>query len=137
MVFPLAKPTSDHVPCVVSISTNIPKAKIFRFENYWIHQPGFLEIVEKAWNLPVKGKCAASILAAKFKNLRYSLKRWGKSLSHLKIMIEKCNKVIFFLDQLEDERNLSIPESNFRKIVKAHFKTCSNHSPNIGKRDAQ
>ena len=31
MVFPLSKSTSDHVPCVINISTSIPKAKIFRF----------------------------------------------------------------------------------------------------------
>ena len=37
MVHPLAKPTSDHVPCVVSISTSIPKAQVFRFENHWVH----------------------------------------------------------------------------------------------------
>lgn len=31
MVTPLARPTSDHVPCKVAIGTNIPKANIFRF----------------------------------------------------------------------------------------------------------
>ena len=46
MVFPLSKSTSDHVPCVINISTSIPKAKIFRFENYWTHQEGFLPLVE-------------------------------------------------------------------------------------------
>jgi hypothetical protein len=48
MVFPLAKSTSDHVPCVVSIYTNIPKAQIFKFENIWIEQPIFLDVVTKA-----------------------------------------------------------------------------------------
>jgi hypothetical protein len=43
MVLPLAKTGSDHVPCVVSIDTNIPKAKLFRFENYWVQLPGFIE----------------------------------------------------------------------------------------------
>jgi hypothetical protein len=27
---------SDHTPYIVSISTVIPKSKVFRFENYWI-----------------------------------------------------------------------------------------------------
>jgi hypothetical protein len=45
MVIPLAKNGSDHVPCVVNIDTNIPKAKIFRFDNYWVDMPGFLECV--------------------------------------------------------------------------------------------
>jgi hypothetical protein len=30
----LGRDTSDHMSCLVSISTDIPKAKIFRFENY-------------------------------------------------------------------------------------------------------
>jgi hypothetical protein len=34
LVLPLAKITSDHLPCKVQIGTNIPKANIFRFENY-------------------------------------------------------------------------------------------------------
>jgi endonuclease/exonuclease/phosphatase family metal-dependent hydrolase len=34
MVLPLAKITSDHVPCKVQIGTSIPKANIFRFENF-------------------------------------------------------------------------------------------------------
>jgi hypothetical protein len=45
MVIPLAKNGPDHVPCVVNIDTNIPKAKIFRFDNYWVDMPGFLECV--------------------------------------------------------------------------------------------
>jgi hypothetical protein len=96
LVFPLAKSTSDHVPCVVSISTVIPKAKIFRFENMWIDQPGFLDLVDKTWKQPVKPGPIASVLTAKFKNVRYALKKWGRNLSQIKDLIEKCNKVIFF-----------------------------------------
>jgi hypothetical protein len=53
MVYPLSKPTSDHVPCVVSIGTKIPKARIFRFENFWLSHSSFKEIVQNAWNIPV------------------------------------------------------------------------------------
>jgi hypothetical protein len=31
MVNPLSRPTSDHIPCVISIGTKIPKAQVFRF----------------------------------------------------------------------------------------------------------
>jgi len=31
---PLAKITSDHLPCQITIGTKIPKANVFRFENY-------------------------------------------------------------------------------------------------------
>jgi hypothetical protein len=36
MVITLLRDTLDHFPCVVSISTDIPKAKVFWFENYWL-----------------------------------------------------------------------------------------------------
>lgn len=54
MVNPLSKTTSDHIPCVLNISTNIPKEKKFRFENMWLQQPGFLDVVKQAWGQPVK-----------------------------------------------------------------------------------
>jgi hypothetical protein len=33
-VFPMAQITSDHIPCRVSVSTRIPRANIFRLENF-------------------------------------------------------------------------------------------------------
>jgi hypothetical protein len=82
----------------------------------------FFDLVERVWNSPVKPLSASGIITAKLKNLRYELKRWGKNLSHLKDLIGKCNYVILLLDQLEDERDLSRPEFNFRNIVKVHLK---------------
>jgi hypothetical protein len=34
--------------------------------------------VEKVWNTPVKPLSASGMITAKFKNLRYELKIWGK-----------------------------------------------------------
>src|SRR4051812_10931149 len=49
VVFPMAKTGSDHVPCIVSIDTTIPKSNIFRFENFWVELPGFRECVTASW----------------------------------------------------------------------------------------
>jgi len=35
---PRAKPTSDHTPLFLSMSTSIPKSIVFRFENAWLHR---------------------------------------------------------------------------------------------------
>jgi hypothetical protein len=121
VVLPLAKPTSDHVPCVVSIDTVIPQANIFRFENYWVEQKGFLDCVSTAWNLDCWGKNAAALLSKKLKLLRGALKVWKVGLSQLKNSIVRCNIVIAFLDNLEEERPLFLTENNFRNIVKAHY----------------
>jgi hypothetical protein len=45
----LAMEPSDHAPCVISISTTIPKAKIIRFENYWMEHEHFMDIVSHGW----------------------------------------------------------------------------------------
>jgi exonuclease III len=32
----LSRDISDHSPCLISITTDIPRSKVFRFENYWL-----------------------------------------------------------------------------------------------------
>lgn len=117
----MAKPTSDHVPCLISIDTVIPKAQLFCFENFWVDQPGFVECVKNAWGQQTRATSSAAVLAEKLKTLRHELKKWKKSLSKLRTLIAKCDMVILFFDNLEEERQLSIPEANFRKIVKLHY----------------
>jgi len=63
------------------------------------------------------------VLSAKFKCLLYDLKYWSRKLSNLAMLIEKCNKVIFFMDSLEECRRLLDPEWNFRVIIKKHLAT--------------
>jgi hypothetical protein len=70
IAFPLVKPTSDHNPCVISIGTKIPKAKISRFENYWMNHESFQEIVKKVWESCVPPMNSAKRIYAKFKTLR-------------------------------------------------------------------
>jgi hypothetical protein len=105
----------------VQIGTKIPKARIFRFENFWINHPGFMELVQAAWSTSVRAEGSASIIAAKFKNLRRVLKRWSKDISKLANLVKECNEVLVVLDKLEERRALSIPERNFRFILKAHI----------------
>ena len=122
VVFPLAKTASDHVPCVVSIDTNIPKSKVSRFENFWVDMPGFMDCVRNSWEAPVFADLSASaVLTRKFKRLRSDLRAWSKKLSYLKKLTMDCNKVIIFFDQLEEVRPLFRTEFNFRKIVKLHY----------------
>ena len=117
----MARPTRDHVPCLVSIGTSIPKVNLFRFENFWVHQPGFFECVAEEWNKPVIAINPSAVLTEKMKRLRVALKRWKMGLSKLKALIQKCNLVIIYFDELEEERVLFTPEANFRKVVKQHY----------------
>jgi hypothetical protein len=121
LVLPLSKPTSDHTPCKIQIGTTIPKAQIFRFENHWIQQLGFLEIVQSVWNSEIRGNNIASRITAKFKLLRRVLKRWGKTLSQLNTAIQTCNDILSILDSLEENRQLYRQAHNFRKILRGHI----------------
>ena len=76
--------TSDHVPCVISIKTNIPKAKIFRFENYWMEYDDFLPLVESIWYQSIYYGDAAKRISAKLKLLSGALKKWAKGHQNLK-----------------------------------------------------
>ena len=117
MVLPLARTTSDHVPCVVQIKTTIPKAKVFRFQNYWTNLPGFLDCVSESWSRPVHKRSSTAVVSAKFKALRQALKHWHISLSKVKALISNCNKVILCLDGLEEFRPLSGPEEILGKLL--------------------
>jgi hypothetical protein len=126
LVNPLARPTSDHVPCVITIGTTIPKAQVFRFENHWTRMPGFMDVVKRIWDINCPGD-SAKILSSKFKLLRKGLKSWSTSISVLNKVIDNCNRIILMLDGMEELRSLHISEWNFRNIVKArlnHLLSC-------------
>jgi hypothetical protein len=71
----LSRDISDHSSCLVSVSTDIPKAKSFWFENYWMLQKDFMQIMEHGWSLPNNQTDKAKMLGYKFKNLRRALRQ--------------------------------------------------------------
>jgi hypothetical protein len=80
-----------------------------------------MDFVSLHWNnSPVFGN-AAKNLASKFKHIRAGLKNWSKQLSNLNKLIYNCRWVLSLLDGLEDQRNLSRMELNFRNLVKQHL----------------
>ena len=106
---------------MVSIETNIPRSKLFRFESYWILHPGFMDVVQQVWAKPVLNKNVAAMLSHKFKALCHALKIWSKHISRLSIAITNCNEVLAELDELENKCCLNLPDANFRNILKAHL----------------
>lgn len=121
VVKPLSRPISDHVPCVLSVETSIPRCNLFHFESFWHSHPGFMQIVQTSWNAPIKASSSATRISAKLKRLRYALKKWSKTFSKPKLLIENTNRILLQLDNLEELRQLTVPEGNFRRILKAHL----------------
>jgi hypothetical protein len=117
------KPTSDHNPCIISIDTKIPRAKIFRFENFWMRHDGFKDIVKNCREVPIPHMNSAKKINAKFKNLRRALKIWAKILPCFKNLIKKVNETIELLDIFEELRPLSTEEWNLRDLLKSHVLT--------------
>lgn len=117
----LGRPIYDHSPSVVKIGTTIPKANVFRLENYWIYFPGFLDVVSLHWNIAPYCANAATTLNAKFKQVRLGLRKWSKEFSRLGRLIHNCNYVMALLDGLEEQRLLAVIERSFRRLVKQHL----------------
>lgn len=90
LLLPMARPTSDHTPCMVQIKTEIPKANVFRFENFWVEQEGFFDLVRDTWNTEVRSSNSITKVVAKFKLLRKALKKWSKSISKMNNLIKQC-----------------------------------------------
>jgi hypothetical protein len=72
--------TSDHWPCNISISKDILKSQIFRFKNYWLQQPSFIQVAQQGWEEVSSQPDKAKAITSKFKNLRKILRNWQKNL---------------------------------------------------------
>lgn len=107
----------DHTPCIIEIATDIPKSNIFIFENYWMEHENFLQVVSHGWSLPTFQTDAEKNLMAKFKNLRRVLKTWQKHISSLSANIENVKLTLSLMEFLEEHRDLSLEEWNFKKLL--------------------
>jgi hypothetical protein len=58
----LSRDISDHMSCLVSITTDVPKAKVFRFENYWLLHDDFMQVMNLGWNIRVVQNAKANKL---------------------------------------------------------------------------
>jgi hypothetical protein len=58
-VFSLTMETFDHAPCLICVTKTIPKSRLFRFENFWMHHLDFLEQVQLGWTSTVHQQDAA------------------------------------------------------------------------------
>ena len=112
----LPKPTSDHTPLLLSMSTKIPKSQIFRFENGWLLRQSFVQTVLPAW---LDVRCiedAAGQLAACLKSVRAASKVWYRRNRAPKHTIPNLKFLIHLFDSLEEERLLSDNEMQARSM---------------------
>jgi hypothetical protein len=82
-----------------------------------------MQVMQLGWSIPVGSSDKAKRIMGKFKNLRRVLKTWQLQLSILASVISNNKMVILFLDILEEFKDLSLEEWNFRKIVQDNLET--------------
>jgi hypothetical protein len=78
---------------------------------------------------------AAKNITAKFKNLRKVLKAWNQTISSLKDNIKNVKLMICFLNLIEEFRDLSLLEWNFRKLLEAKLVSLCNSKKLIGNKE--
>ncbi|CAN6352985.1 unnamed protein product [Urochloa humidicola] len=110
----LPKPTSDHTPILLKISTEIPKPNLFRFENAWLKHSDFLPSVLSAWNVDVPAGATATLVRL-LKSVRCASKRWARCKRAPPSLHFNCKFVIYMLDVLEEGRLLSAGERFLRQ----------------------
>jgi hypothetical protein len=113
----LPRDISDHVPCLVSFKSKIPKPKIFRFEKFWLQFAGFMSVFQNTWIGQPNLNNKAKNLTTKFKITRKVLKEWQRSLPKIDKTVGHIKLLIEFIDIIEEHRDLSIEEWNFRELM--------------------
>ena len=113
----LPKPTSDHTPLLLSVSTDIPKASFFRFERFWLHHESFLPTVLDAWRQATVRPDPARQLATCIKETRAAAKVWSRCIKAPPHQINDSQFVISLLDYYEEYRQLSVHEFQVRQLA--------------------
>jgi hypothetical protein len=113
LAFPLAslsslpRPTSDHTPLLLSLSTSLPKAGFFRFEKFWLHNQTFLPSILPAWEQAPVRDDEVGQLAACIKSTRSAAKVWSRRIRAPPFLVRNSQFLIQLFDYFEETRPLS------------------------------
>lgn len=116
----LAKVGSDHSPLLVEskeLSQNAKKS--FKFLKFWIHQPGFQEVVRAAWDMEYDAPPMQKLLV-KLKKVKGALREWSfasvgdifKNLQMAEQEAVRMEEVARTSNREEDLKNLNTAKAN-------------------------
>ena len=115
----LSSSLSDHFPLFLCNQQQPHRKVSFKFETFWTRVPDFPQVVQNAWNEPVRGNNPLMILHNRLQNTARALKRWSKSLfSEARLQMQMANEVILLLDIAQESRPLSEAESDLHRHLK-------------------
>ena len=95
----------------------------FRFENMWLKEEGFKEVLRKWWEgIQVSGT-ASYILSEKLKALKQILKKWNTEVfGQFTVKKQEAWNSLEFWDKEERVRELSLEEEETRKEAREMYK---------------
>jgi exonuclease III len=123
LVFPsanlssLPRPTSDHTPLLLSLSSDIPKTHFFRLDNFLLRNESFLNSVIQGWQQAVTCNDAAGQLVACIKAARAAAKVWKRCNRAPPQIIQNCHFLMRLFDYFEESRALSQAEFQVRSLA--------------------
>jgi mannosylglycoprotein endo-beta-mannosidase len=115
----LSSNISDHCPLLLSCSSDRPRSRRFRFEQFWTKLPGFQDVVKEAWEQEVLHQDPLQAFDEKLKRTAKALRQWGqRKQSQNSILFQVANEVILRLDEALESRRLSEDERKLRSFLK-------------------
>jgi hypothetical protein len=110
---------SDHCPLLMTCSSVRPRLFRFRFENFWPKLPGFLKVVQNAWEAVLASADPLCTIAAKLSATVKALRSWGqRKQSQFELLFQIANEVILHFDEAREFRNLSDGVRRLRAFLK-------------------
>lgn len=107
----LSSSCSDHCPLLLASTVSPPKRAVFRFENFWVRVPGFMEVVQQAWSSHTFGGHPFTKLSHKLTATTKALRKWSRSLfGEIKMQFHVAQEVILRLDLAQEDRILTADE---------------------------
>jgi exonuclease III len=115
----LSSSLSDHCPLFLADDRGPRRPRSFKFENFWIKVPGFMEVINQAWNAPSIHVDPCHILFHKLKSTAKALSSWSRKLfSNTKVMMHATLLIILHLDLAQESRTLNAQERDLRAKLK-------------------